>query len=614
MTPSRVLVLWCPDWPAVAALRQAGLPVDQSAVILAAGRVQVATATARVNGIRAGMRRRDAVSRCPEVTILGSDPDRDARMFEPVAAAVEEVAPGIEVLRPGLIACGARGPARYFGSENAAAERIIDVVEALDVECHIGIAGRLSTAVLAARRSTIVPAKAAGTGSGLSQRSAGGPPGPADDPDAVFCAGLPISELARDPAIAPPQWGELIGLLQRLGITTAGAFAALPVQKVATRFGADGVALHRLASGHAERDLSRRHIDVDIAVEEQYDPPLDRTDTAAFAARALATRFHTRLASAGLACTRLDITAVSEQGDTLSRTWRCVRPLDAAGTADRLRWQLDGWLTGQAHLAATGTSRAGAITRLRLDAVEAVDAGRIQHGLWGADGFSEYRAGSAFARVQGLLGTAAVLAALRSGGRGPADRVSLAAWGETISPDRDPAGPWPGALPAPAPAQVTLLPAPRRASAAAPQPAPVGAPVNLLAGVPVNAQVDVCDQAGYRVDVTDRGLLTGQPARVAGRRVLSWAGPWLLDERWWSAPTAQATSSTASYTASNTASNTAVSTAARMTAGVAASVAASTALDAPPKRRARMQVVTDPGPPVLLELGSRGWLVEAVYD
>jgi protein ImuB len=571
----RVLVLWCPDWPAVAALRQAGLSVDRPAVILTAGRIQVATAAARACGIRAGMKRRDAVSRCPEVTILGSDPDRDARMFEPVAAAVEEVAPGIEVLRPGLIACGARGPARYFGSEDAAAERIVDAVEALDVECRIGIAGGLSTAVLAARQSAIVPA---------------------GSPDAEFCAPLPIAELARDPAIAPPQWDELIDLLQRLGITTAGAFAALPIQKVATRFGADGVALHRLASGHAERDLSRRRIEVDIAVEEDYDPPLERVDTAAFAGRALAVRFHTRLAAAGLACTRLDITAVREHGDTLRRTWRCVRPLDMAGTADRLRWQLDGWLTRPTR----GATPSGALIRIRLDAVDVVDSGRIQYGLWGADGYGDYRAGTAFARVQGLLGTAAVLATLRSGGRGPTDRVSLAAWGEADSPKRDPDGPWPGALPTPAPARAIhalephapeSLPAPRRAPGEAP--------------APDTEQVDVCDPSGYRVEVTDRGMLTGPPASVAGRSVLSWAGPWLLDERWWSATPDAGTGS--GRTTPDVVPGV-------VPGGARAAVPAAAPSVASSRRWARMQVVTDPGPPVLLELGARGWLVEAIYD
>ena len=569
---SRTLVVWCPDWPAVAAASQAGLPTVGPAAVFHANRVRACTAAARAEGIRMGMRRRDAQSRCPELAVLPMDPDRDARLFEPVAAAVEAVAPGVEVLRPGLVACQIRGPARYFGSEAAAAERIVDAVESLDVECRIGIADVLPVAVLAARRSAIV-------------RPGG---------DESFCAGLPLVELARDPAIAPPERTQLVDLLTRLGITTAGAFAALPAGKVAARFGADGVVMHRLASGRAERGLSRRRIDADLSVEQICDPPLDRVDTAAFAARALAERFHARLAGAGLACTRLAITATTEHGRSLTRIWRCARPLTAAATADRLRWQLDGWLTGRSRPAGsapgvasdggdhgaepagrayhreligrthgaerTGTPgadpaaradlaappRPGAITKLRLEPVEAVGAGLIQYGLWGSDGRDEHRAGWAFARVQGLLGPEAVLAPVLSGGRGPGDRVTLVAWGEEKSPERDPVAPWPGALPSPAPA------------------ARSGAQ---------NDAVTVSDPAGRTVTVTGRGMLTGPPAAVAGDPVLSWAGPWLLDERWWSGP-----------------------------------------VTAPADRRARMQVVTGGGPPVLLGFGTGGWQIEAVYD
>lgn len=667
----RTLVLWCPDWPAVAALQQEGRPGSAPAVVLSAGRVQVTTAAARAEGIRSGMRRRDAQSRHPGVVVLRADADRDARMFEPVAAAVEALVPGIEVLRPGLLACRVRGPARYFGSEIAAAERLVDIVEALDVECRIGIADGLSVAVLAARRSAIVS--------------------PGDD--AAFCAGLPIGELARDPAIAPPAWAELAGLLLRLGITTAGDLAALPADKVMARFGADGLVMHRLASGLADREVSRRRIDADLAVRQHCDPPLERVDTAAFVARSLAERFHERLAAAGLACTRLNISVTTEHGEVLSRTWRCVQPLTAAATADRLRWQLDGWLTGlsrrvrqtrqgsldrggidqggliqgsldrysidqggetwqmrrgrqddQAHRgsrvrrdgstrwrppALRGSHRevdtppdvqGGAIVELRLDAIETVDSGRIQYGLWGLDGVGEHRARSAFARVQGLLGPEAVLSAAISGGRGPADRIALAAWGEEISAGRDPALPWPGALPTPSPARAAAgssadppagplagspaQPSGSSAASARSSPPPTASPptssppmsarspiqpsarplIHPSTRSPVRAktvpgqreapgEIPVYDGVGRRVAVTDRGMLTEPPASVENRRVVSWAGPWLLDERWWSGPVA-----------------------------------------APPRRLARMQVLTESGPPLLLEFGARGWQIEAVYD
>ena len=228
---------------------------------------------------------------------------------------------------------------------------------------------------------------------------------------------------------------------------------------MATRFGADAVQAHRLAKGLSERGLSRRRIPEDLVVDQACDPPLDRVDTAAFAARALAERFHARLADAGLACTRLAISAVTERDATLTRVWRCARPLTAAATADRLRWQLDGWLTagrttrpGSIHDG--DEAGPGAITLLRLEPVEAVGAGRIQFGLWGSDGQDDQRAGWAFARVQGILGPESVLAPMLSGGRGPADRITTVPWGDEKVSARDPAAPWPGALPAPSPARL----------------------------------------------------------------------------------------------------------------------------------------------------------------
>ncbi len=528
---ARTLVIWCPDWPAVAGARQAGRPASDPVAVFHANRVQTCTAAARSEGIRVGQRRRDAQSRCPDLLVLKTDVDRDARLFEPVVVAVESVAPGVEILRPGLVACSSRGPTRYFGSETSAAEKIVDIVESLDVECSVGIADSLSVAVLAARRQKIVQ------------------PGKSAD----FCTSLPIAELARDPAIAPPERMELVDLLIRLGIASAGDFAALPESKVATRFGADAVIAHRLANGLAERGMSRRIIPEELAVEQRCEPPLDRVDSAAFAARALAERFHSALADAGLACTRLSISARTDKGAQLSRIWRCARPLTPAATADRLRWQLDGWLTaGRTVQPDDEFGGPGAITLLRLEPIEAIGAGLVQYGLWGSDGQDDRRAGWAFARVQGLLGPESVLTPVRSGGRGPLERITLVPWGEERIPARDPAAPWPGALPAPA-------------------------PTRLLSNSP-EAAVAVMDQHGAVISVTDRGVLSGLPARLHGPRfdmswIDGWAGPWLLDERWWLAGQPG---------------------------------------EAQPK--ARLQVLTASGCALLLVFGGGGWQVEGVYD
>src|SRR4051794_41400170 len=110
---TRTLVVWCADWPVVAA----GVAPDEPAVVLHANRVVACSAAARAEGVRRGLRRREAQGRCPAVAVLELDQAGDARAFEPVVAAVEAFAPGVEIIRPGMCALGTRGPSRYFGGD-----------------------------------------------------------------------------------------------------------------------------------------------------------------------------------------------------------------------------------------------------------------------------------------------------------------------------------------------------------------------------------------------------------------------------------------------------------------------------------------------------------------
>ena len=242
---ARVLAVWCPDWPAVAAAAAADLPATRPVAVFLANRVIACSAPARADGVRRGLRRREAQARCPELHVAQADPERDARLFESVAAAVDEAAPGVEVLRPGLLVLAARGAIRYFGSEEAAAERLVDAVAAAGAECQIGIADELSTAVIAARRAVLVPA-------------GGG---------ARFLAPLPIAEIAAEPSLAAPDRTDLVDLLRRLGLRTVGAFAALSPVDVASRFGTDAVRAHRTARGEPERPPSARTLPPDLEVE-----------------------------------------------------------------------------------------------------------------------------------------------------------------------------------------------------------------------------------------------------------------------------------------------------------------------------------------------------------
>ncbi|KKF03356.2 DNA polymerase Y family protein [Mycolicibacterium obuense] len=470
------------DWPAVAAAAAAGLPQTVPVAVTLANRVVACSAAARSAGVRRGIRRRESQARCPDLHVVTADPARDARHFERVTVAVDELVPRAEVLRPGLLALSVRGAARYFGSEQVTAERLVDAVAAVGAECQVGVADQLPTAVFAARAGRIVD------------------PGS----DAEFLSELSVKALATEPSLASGARAELVDLLWRMGIRTIGQFAEVSRSDVASRFGADAVAAHQLARGEPGRGPSGREPDQELDVEMDCDPPIERVDAAAFAGRALAGRLHRSLEAAGVGCTRLAIHAVTANGGELERVWRCAEPLTEDATADRVRWQLDGWLNRRRQ-----DERPGApITMLRLRPVEVVSAEALQLPLWGGIGEEDrLRARRALVRVQGLLGPDAVKVPVLSGGRGPAERITLTPLGDELVPRADPGQPWPGQLPEPSPS------------------------------VLLDDPVDVLDAQGNPVRVTARGVFSADPAQLSapGRsgRLSWWTGPWPVDERWW---------------------------------------------------------------------------------
>jgi protein ImuB len=477
----RTLMLWCPDWPVLAAALVDDVDSHRPVAILHANRVVVCSPAARAEGVRRGLRKREAQARCPHLVVVEQDPGRDARAFEPVVAAVEELAPGVEVIRPGAAALAARGPSTYYGGDEAAAEKLVEhAALRCGVEMQAGIADGVFASLIAARSGLIVA--------------------PGRTPE--FLAGMDIGTLDRP---------DLTDLLRRLGIRTLADFAALPPGDVMARFGFDAAYAHRLARGDDERPLAVRKPPPDLIVTGEYDPPLERVDTAAFAARALAERLHEQLSDHGLAATRLGIEARTAAGEELHRMWRHDGLLDANAIADRVRWQLDGWLTGTGRGSRAMPARpTSGIDRLRLTPDGLVRYAGMQAGLWGELGVADERAHRALVRVQGLLGPDAVVTAVLGGGRGYADRVRLVPWGDERIPANSSIPPWPGRLPAPAPATVLTEPA----------------PVTLHTG------------DGAVLGVDSRLTLSGDPASLRiGREtavaVTGWAGPWPVEERWW---------------------------------------------------------------------------------
>jgi len=479
----RLLVLHVPDWAARAQARESGLAEHAPVALIAAGVVAACTPAARSAGVRIGMRQREAQGRCPGLRVEREEPAIAARTFEPVLAALEQALPGWHPLTPGTAAIRARGPARYYGGELAAARTVVGLAQARGASgARVGIADGLFAAELAAR--------GAGGGSGADAVRLV-PAGEA----AAFLAPLPVAALG-DP--------ELASLLPRLGIRTLGAFTALTEQDVAARFGPLGARLHALARGRDPRPATPRIPPRDIDAVVDFEPPVERVDEVAFAVRAACDDFVRTLLGERLVCTALRVEFTGERGEVDERVWLHPRSFSAAEVVDRVRWQLQ----------ATEALRSPVVrVRVSPEAVDPVHA--HETGLWGTG--PDERVHSVLSRVQGMVGHRGVLTPQLAGGRRPADRQTLVPWGDRASVARERTRPWPGALPDPPPTTVYEVPRP----------------------------VGVEDVRGRMVTIDERGRVSAAPAVIvsqsgARRDLTAWAGPWPLEERWWDPAAARA--------------------------------------------------------------------------
>lgn len=482
----RMLVVVCPDWPVIAA----GFGPEDLVAVVANGEVIAASRAARARGVRAGQRRREAASCCPDLLVHSEDPGSESRAFEIVVAQLAGFGAPVIVDRPGWAAFAVRGPARYFGGEACLAASVGAALDALGDRFgtptegisvaplrgswwRIGIADGRFAATFAAHLGEIVEAGKA----------------------AAFLAPFSVECLDHP---------ELADLLARLGVTTLGAFAALDERDVLARFGRDGARAWRRARAEDGASRGWHPPTASRAVETVLDEPAPAVDAAAFCVRELAERLAGDLNKAGLACTLVEIEVELSGGERLVRRWRNDAAVHPALVAERLRLQMEAWISQARADADDG----GGVVRLRLDPIELIpDVGR-QLELWGRRGDPE-RAARALARVQSLLGAEGVVFPVIVGGRGPNERVRFVPAGDP-QPVEDAVSPWPGQLPPPNPTVVWSDP----------------------------PRVELLDGHQNRIGVDGRGQLTDTPACLvvgdgAAIPLVCWAGPWPLDERWW---------------------------------------------------------------------------------
>jgi protein ImuB len=186
-----------------------------------------------------------------------------------------------------------------------------------------------------------------------------------------FRAALPPEE----PALALPPRVALA--LREVGITTAGALAALPAAALALRFGPETVAAWRRAGGRehgadrSEPPLRSWQAPRVLAVEEHWEEGIeDRFLLEARLAR-LCGRLAAALAEHALATAHLVVRVACDDGSQQLRTARCWEPLAPSAPLER---------TARTLLAQVAVS--APVTELALEARDLGPPQDDQLGLW----------------------------------------------------------------------------------------------------------------------------------------------------------------------------------------------------------------------------------------
>ena len=398
--PARVLVVWCPDWPA-------------------------------------------------------TGQDAEARAFEQVVSVVEEFCPRVEVLRPGACAIGVRGPARYFGGEAALARKIVEAVTVRGIACQAGLAEGLFAAQLAARAGA--PGAVTVVAPGQTREFLASHPVSVLDSEELTGL-LPrlgirtLGEFAALPAAeAVNRFGTPGALAHRLacGLDPRPLVARPVPADLSVRaefdppvelaepvvFAAKALA-ERMHAGLAASGLACVRVQVRADCEDGRQITRWWRHDGLLSALAVAERVRWQLAG-------WQASHAGQDGAGRGGAGQGGAGQDGAGQDD----------AGQDGIPA------GGITALLLIPDQLVRDRGYQLGLWG-DAVVSNRVARAALRVQAMLGHGAVTRPVLAGGRGPAEQATLVPFGDAQEPAFPADRPWPGRIPVPVPATVCHDPLP----------------------------------------------------------------------------------------------------------------------------------------------------------
>lgn len=305
-----IVAVHLPRFPLLVALLAARQPLDEPIALgPAPGDAQVVglcTAAAEAQGVCAGLRVGEALSRCPSLELVTPDPGAVADAHERFLTRLEGIGAAVEPVGMGSACFVADGLYRLHGELAGVLRRVRSVLP-VGADGRIGVAPTRFAALEAAqqappRRPLIVGA----------------------DEVIDFLATLPIARLPLSPRMVEQLWD--------LGIRTAGAMAALPRAAALERLGFSGISAWKMARAEHDEPVRPRTPFEPLEVRMEFLEPVGALPAMESAATLLVTQIADRARAHGCAIRSLVVRARTNDGSFI----REVVLRDATTDPDRI--------------------------------------------------------------------------------------------------------------------------------------------------------------------------------------------------------------------------------------------------------------------------------------
>ena len=224
-------------------------------------------------GIQLGMTKAQAAEFCG-VQVCPRSESQEKAAHAALLDVAWSVSPRVEDTAPDTVVVDLEGLASLFGSEESIAGELARRFSCVGLAPRLAVACNIETAILAAR----------------------GFPG-----TTIISAGAECQRLSGLPVYVLPADAETLEILERWGVETLQALAALPVLQLSERLGQAGVRLHELARGASQRSLVLAQPDFSFAEEMELDDAVEELEPLSFLLGRLLDQLCARLEARALA-------------------------------------------------------------------------------------------------------------------------------------------------------------------------------------------------------------------------------------------------------------------------------------------------------------------------